>query len=76
MERKNLIQDRIIGILGAIQKREGLGRMSVEVEEIASDCTYTHNLILLIIIFFIHFINLFDAKSILINLLRDPIYCF
>lgn len=45
MERKNLVQDRIVGILRAIQKREGLGRMTVEVEELACDCMYTLKLV-------------------------------
>lgn len=55
---KYRIEKDINSILRTVQKREGMGRMVVEVEEIVSDCKFVFlSLHFLICYFFVSFVN-------------------
>lgn len=71
---KYRIEKDINGILRTVQKREGMGRMVVEVEEIVSDCMFVFfKFAFLNFLLFVPFVNvfffffLFSAKNMLYN---------
>lgn len=57
---KYRIEKDINGILRTVQKREGMGRMVVEVEEIVSDCMFVFfKFAFLNFLLFVPFVNVF-----------------